>query len=258
MVNNVLAGAVRENLIRFSGLEGRMKPQLFHTDNIAYFDCSSLRHRAAEMVRGLSLIRRASEGGRDAAVALKIGFWRFVQEFELAIDQQTLPRQPLATKFGGSVVREIFGGIARAVRDMKQEEGSHATHWRRDAACLGLSDLGDQRIPGVQVLIDRAYSEDLPLFFAMLAGTEFVAEELSRVLVASREFTGLFSSKRWVWGEVHLADHDGPSHLEIDLDLARAYSPTTSATAIKRMVMETINLFGAAADDVEGALLQPA
>jgi hypothetical protein len=229
---------------------------LFFDDNHSYFDIEYLRESAAELVGGLALIRKARAGDKDAAIALKIGFWPFVEEFELAIDQQALPREPLARKFGDQAMRRIFVRMARAVREMKSEEGSHAAHWRKDAECLGVRDLGDRRLPAVQTLIDCAYTRHLPSFFSMLAGTEFIAEELARLLVQSGDFTNLFSRRKWVWGEVHLEDHsDGPSHLEIDLDLARAYDTNNNANAIERMVLDTIRLFGRAADDVEGSLL---
>jgi hypothetical protein len=43
---------------------------------------------------------------------------------------------------------------------------------------------------------------------------------------------------------------DGPSHLEIDLDLARAYQPTPSPDSIRTMVLDTIVLFAEAANDI--------
>jgi hypothetical protein len=86
----------------------------------------------------------------------------------------------------------------------------------------------------------------------MLAGTEFIAEELSHFLIESEDFINLFSRRRWVWGEVHVASHDrGPSHLDLDLDLARAYDATTSPTAVQQMILDSIMLFGRAADEVE-------
>jgi hypothetical protein len=233
-----------------------MNACLFYDDNHSYFDLSYLRRSAVELVGGLPLIRKARVGDKNAAMALKIGFWPFVQEFELAIDQQALPREPLARKFGDQVMRRVFVRMARAVREMKSEEGSHAAHWRKDAECLGVRYLGDDCLPDVQALIDRAYTKHLPSFFSMLAGTEFIAEELSRLLIESEDFTNLFSRRRWVWGEVHLTPHeDGPSHLDIDLDLARAYDTNASPTAIERTVLDTIALFGRAADQVEGSLL---
>jgi hypothetical protein len=136
---------------------------------------------------------------------------------------------------------------------MKQEEGSHAAHWRKDSEELGITDLAAPMAPAVRELIDDAYSTDLPRFFSVLAGTEFIAEELSALLISSPLFTGLFDRKRWMWGEVHLAPHDdGPSHLEIDLDLALAYSDGApdAAMSIEGMVEETISLFGRAAEQI--------
>lgn len=233
-----------------------MSVELFHPDNPRFFTLTSLRAYAARVVAASSLIERARHGDRQSAIALKIGFWPFVREFELAIDQQSLPRQQLVAKFGSQRVRQVFTGVARAVRDMKQEEGSHAAHWRKDAQCLGIDDLNDHCVPGVQALVNRSYTRDLPSFFATLAGTEFIAEELSRFLVASARFTSMFSRRRWIWGEVHLASHDdGPSHLDIDLDLARAYGDAADAAAVEEMVLDTIDLFGQAAAEVEDALL---
>jgi hypothetical protein len=94
------------------------------------------------------------------------------------------------------------------------------------------------------------------MFFATLAGTEFIAEELSSFLAGSFRFTDLFTRKRWIWGEVHLAPHDhGPSHLEIDLDLARAYAASIDPIEIEEMILDTVALFGRAAEQVEDALL---
>lgn len=233
-----------------------MKVELFHADNLEFFNVRRLRRYASHIVRGSSLVGRAWRGDRSAAVALKTGFWPFVHEFEVAIDRQFLPRQALMETFGDRRARRVFIGVTRAVRDMKQEEGSHAAHWVKDARCLGISELDGPCVPGVQALIERSYTKHLPAFFATLAGTEFIAEELSRFLVGSKRFTDLFSRKRWMWGEVHLAtNEDGPSHLDIDLDLARAYGTAANAAEIEGMVLDTIALFDRAADDVEDVLL---
>jgi hypothetical protein len=111
-------------------------------------------------------------------------------------------------------------------------------------------------VPGVEALVARSYTKNMPSFFATLAGTEFIAEELSRFLNSSPAYTGLFTRKRWIWGEVHLAPHeDGPSHLDIDLDLARAYATINDAGQIERAVRQTISLFARAADEVEAEFL---
>jgi hypothetical protein len=233
-----------------------VKHELFHGDNQYRVDIRGIRQQTSQVVRKSSLIRRAHSGEHAAAAALKIGFWPFISEFEQAIDQQSLPRQPLVTKFGEQRVRQVFVGIARAVRNMKQEEGSHAAHWRKDAQCLGVDDLSGPCAPSLHALIRRSYTKDLTMFFATLAGTEFIAEELSSFLAGSFRFTDLFTRNRWIWGEVHLAPHDhGPSHLEIDLDLARAYAAGIDPIEIEEMILDTVALFGRAAEQVEDALL---
>jgi hypothetical protein len=233
-----------------------MAIELFHADNCNFFDIPALRYRAGQIVRGSPLVCRAEQGDKAAAVALMIGFWPFVSEFELAIDAQTLPRLPLAENFGEPRVRRVFGGIARAVRDMKQEEGSHAAHWMRDAQCLGINDFAGPSVDAIQALINRSYTRDLPFFFATLAGTELIAEELSRFLVASSRFTELFSRRQWMWGEMHLlADDDGVSHLEIDLDLARAYRPQARPAELALPLLDTMLLFGRAGDEVMAELV---
>ena len=237
-----------------------MHASLFFDDDTAFFAMADLRAIARDGMRSSSLIRRAGRGEMSASEALHIGFWPFVREFEIAIDKQRLPRDPLKRRFCGAGrerVNQTFTELARAVAVMKQEEGSHASHWKKDAQCLGLSDLDGPLLPSVRTLIESSYSKDLPRFFSVLAGTEFVAEELSAFLTGQPAFLERFSRKRWIWGEVHLIPHDdGPSHLEIDLDLARAYSADdgTAKTRIETMVVETIMLFDRCAREIEEVL----
>jgi hypothetical protein len=224
---------------------------LFHSDTTELLGVADLRAAAAEGIRACPLIQRAWLGEPNAIAALHIGFWPFVREFEVAIDKATLPRRPLRDRFGAVEFRQKFGALAEEVREMKREEGSHAAHWKKDAQCFGISDLEAPVVTGVQKLIDISYTKDLTLFFCVLAGTEFVAEELSSFLLSSPEFICQSNRNRWVWGEVHTAhDHDGPSHLEIDLDLARAYQPSPAPEGIRKMVLETVVLFAEAANDI--------
>lgn len=228
---------------------------LFHSDDA--IDINRLRHHASEVVRSSSLIKRAAAGELEAARALHLGFWPFVREFELAIDKHQLPRAPLRERFPGRF-KAVFVQMHRAVREMKDEEGSHARHWREAAREIGVTSLEHDMTPAVSELIALSYTENLREFFSVLAGTELIAEELSRFLVASDSFCALFGSERWLWGEIHLLPHDhGPSHLAIDLDLARAYSPTSDIDAIESAVLATINLFGWAAIQVEREIAAP-
>ncbi len=156
----------------------------------------------------------------------------------------------------GSGVRATISALAHAVREMKEEEGSHAAHWIKDAWHLGLTDLGSSTLPAVKTLNDAALTLDDVEFFATLAGSEFVAEELSAYLVAAKPYTELFDRQRWVWGEIHLAPHDhGPSHLEIDLDLARAFSSSDAEAKprVEGLVRRVIHLFEAAALEVDAS-----
>jgi hypothetical protein len=196
-----------------------MDTSLFYADSSQLLGSADLRTAARDEVESSSLIRRAHQGDMDAARALHVGFWPFVREFELAIDHQQLKRHPLQRKFGIQKTSEAFHALAEAVREMKKEEGSHAAHWRKDALCLGLKSLDGPDVSGVGELVATAYTKDLPRFFSVLAGTEFIAEELGTYLGRSSAYKALFSRKRWVWGEVHTIPHDdGPSHLEIDLE----------------------------------------
>ncbi len=224
---------------------------LFHNDTAERLGVADLRLAAAQGIRACPLIQRAWLGEPNAIAALHIGFWPFVREFEQAIDKATLPRRPLRERFGSADFRQKFVALAEEVREMKREEGSHAAHWKKDAQCFGIEDLSGPVVASVQKLIDLSYTKDLPLFFSVLAGTEFVAEELASFLLTSPEFLRQSSRGRWVWGEVHTIPHDGgPSHLEIDLDLARAYQETPDLEHIRKMVLETVVLFAECANDI--------
>lgn len=242
-----------------------MEVQLFHPDASTFFDFAGLRAAARDFIHRTPLVTKAAAGDRAAAVALHIGFWPFVRDFELAIDQHGLPRAPLMSRFGGgragetrgSDVRRKIVALAQAVREMKEEEGSHAAHWVKDASQLDLSSLDEAPLPAVAALVDSTATNDHAAFFAALAGTEFVAEELSARLVASAPYTALFHRGRWMWGEIHLMPHDhGPSHLEIDLDLARAYvdEPASAKSLVESHVLRTIELFEAAALEVHDGM----
>lgn len=232
-----------------------MHPALFFADS-GFFQLPLLRAEASKRLRALPLLSRAASGDRAAAIALHTGFWPFVREFEGVIDQQQLPRAPLAARFPDLPprgLRSAIVGLAASVAEMKAEEGSHALHWRKDAWALDVELRDEAAVPAIGELLARARAKDLPEFFAVLAGTEIVAEELSAFLVGSTAFTGLFSRQRWIWGEIHLATHDGPSHLEIDLDLARAYSPSCSEARLRvtSEILSTIDLFERAVHETE-------
>jgi hypothetical protein len=157
---------------------------------------------------------------------------------------------------GESEINGVFTQAERALIEMQQEEKTHAAHWAKDAENLDLSrDVLDKMcvVAGVKRLVDGAYVDDLVEFFARsLASTEFIAEELGDLLAHNPAYTQLFHRKRAVWMEVHTIPHDdGPSHADIVLDFARAYSDEGSSDKIHALVIEGIRAFGAAARDVE-------
>ena len=226
-------------------------------------DRVALRAHAQDEVTGSPLIRACASGDQEAIRALLIGFWPFVQAFERAIDLRVgrLPMRPLIERFGQDRVRAFFSEARAAVREMKDEEGSHALLWRRAAEELDI-ELDDRpAVEGVRDLLANAESDDTVEFFCWLAGTEYIAEELSAYLCNAPGFTGSFPSNRWVWGLAHLAhDHDGPSHLDIDEDLARAYHPSEDPAVAGATLFAHIRrceeLFGLAAQDVREKLVR--
>jgi len=255
---------------------------LFHDDNDKVFDIPHLRQIARKIVLGSSLIKDCMAGEVNAARALHIGFWPFVIGFQKAIDERvnirTLPRQPLYKRFTHArevlaatprnlrILTEtefngVFGKLISEMEGMQREELTHAGYWVRDAANLGISrqELDNApEIPGVKALLDRAYSEDLADFFGHLAGTEVIAEQLGADLdpTIAPLFNALFKNARedrgrWTWGIVHtLPHHDGPSHLDIDLDWARAYNGDRDLSIVRNSVETSMRMFGHAADEV--------
>lgn len=217
--------------------------KLLHDD--AVVDQAALRAHARVQVYKSPLLTAAASGDREAARALLIGFWPFVFEFERAIDQMALalPMKPLMARYGRAEIRSYIRSANRAVRDMKEEEGSHAELWRRDSSRLAISDLGWTVTPGVHALIQGAYADDPSSFFCRLAATEYIAEELSRRLCAAEPFTRLFTNERFTWGEAHLQVHEGPSHLMIDEDLARAYHPSDDPSEVRSFMEAEIRRF---------------
>ncbi len=174
--------------------------------------------------------------------ALLTGFWPYVDGFERAIDRQVarMPIKPLVQRFGRERIRNFFCEARLSVRDMKEEEGSHAELWRCGAEELGVVLGEEPTVRAVQDLLDHAWTDDPMRFFCWLAGTEYVAEELARFLCGSPRFLARFPGRRWSWGEAHLAEHDGPSHREIDEDLAQAYHKSSKPLEVRRDMSATI------------------
>lgn len=210
-------------------------------------DTDALRAFAVDTVRSMILARRCAAGERAAIAALHVQFWPYVSVFSGIIDRhaQALSVQPLIGRFGRERVRHYFVSTARELRRMRHEECEHAYLWKISAAEAGIALSAKPPLPAVKVLIERASTHDPVAFFAWLAGTEYVAEELARFLCSQQRFLACFSGHKWVWGDVHRVDHvDGPSHLEIDLDLCCAFLPeTTSYKVVEKAIVDCLQAF---------------
>lgn len=226
---------------------------MLYRDNRTFFNVNALRSHARRGVARASLVTRAALGDNAAATVLHIGFWPFVREFELAIDRHKLPWRRLSQQFAPNTIREYINYAASALKQMREEEGSHAECWQKAAKELGVFYLDSVTLPKVSVLLERINDQRLPNFFSNLVATELVAEELSRRLLQSVEFLSLFKDKKWQWGEVHMQHNHEISHLDLDLDLARAFG--CEPLDITKSVLETIDLFSEAALEVEVTLL---
>ncbi len=222
----------------------------------AVIDRKALRGFIREQVCGTRLIRACAEGQRGAVHALLSGFWPFVDAFEKAIDRQVagMPIKPLIQRFGRERIHGFFNAARHAVRQMREEEGSHSMLWQEGAFALGVDLATYERVGGVEQLVASSATRDPVAFFCWLAGTEYIAEEMADYLCQAPRFLELFPDRRWFWGEAHLEAHDGPSHLEIDEDLARAYHPAQddalAGQALLNGILNCQLLFGQAAADV--------
>lgn len=219
-------------------------------------DRSALRARARQEVVGAPLLRACAAGDKHAVAALLQGAWPFVHAFENIIDLQVkrLPIRPLIARFGQARIKRFFAQARGAVREMKEEEGSHARLWQASAARIGVDLSHMEPVDGVRTLLDCAEATDPVEFFCWLAGTEYIAEELAKYLCESPAFLAVFPDRRWVWGEAHLMQHEGASHLEIDEDLARAYHPSLdpvlAGVALSAHIRRCLRLFGTSAEDI--------
>lgn len=226
-------------------------------------DRKVLRAQARKEVVGAPLLRACANGEEHAVYALLQGAWPFVQAFEKVIDLQVrrLPIRPLIARFGQARVKHFFAQARAAVAEMREEEGSHGALWQESAVGMGIDLSHVEPVDGVRALLDGAEATDPVEFFCWLAGTEYIAEELSAYLCHAPAFLAVFPDRRWAWGEAHIMQHEGASHLEIDEDLARAYHPASDpvlvGVALSARIRRCLRLFGASAADIMARYVTP-
>lgn len=241
-----------------------MKTRLFYGESKTPFvNAEALKALAHGTIAASPLMQLVYAGNRAAIEALLIGYWYFVYQFEVGIDRRAKElfryRKQLLARFGDFA--ETFRSIAKAVAEMKQEEGVHAKIWQADALRFGISSIQSETLAeGVRELVESAEIAPLWKHYCVLGGTEDIAVALSERAKDSPQFLSAFSNGRFLWGETHLLpDPPGrPSHHEIDRDLARALyavefpkaTDDEARKALQSAEADTIRLFGKAADDV--------
>ncbi len=235
---------------------------LFHADNEAFFATPRLRAAARKTINENPLTLACLNGERACAIAMLEGFWPFVRDLEGAIDARlaAVPKQPLEAQFGRQKTRMTLTQIARELRDLasaksalftglKEMKQAHAELWRQDARNIGARLEDSDPLPKIGALIDASLSTDLTEFFALLVTGEMMSEELALALSQHGSFTSLFSNGRWLWGEAHMIENE-TTHLDIRLDLMRAYSPGKYSTSLQNSILRGIAIFAAAAGEV--------
>ncbi len=193
-----------------------------------------LRARAAALVCCSPMVERAAYGD---PVPLITAFWPFVNEFPLVISRQLRAARLLpilGPRIGWLTAAKKLWAMRLAVRSMALEEGDHGKLWAESAVRFGVT-FPASCAPSVALLL-TVLREDRQLwrFLARLAATEFVAEELARRLPVLGG-----------WSAAHLMSHDGPSHLDMDLDLALACHP--DADGVTNVILSYMGLFAEAA-----------
>jgi hypothetical protein len=228
-----------------------------------FADRGELRRYARLQVESSPLIQACCRSDVAAVQAFKVGFWPFVRDFGNAIDTHPFPLRPLFTQFGRERTRRYLALISGSVKAMAREEGEHAHWWREAALDIEISLADDAKpLTSVDALLSMTNDKSMFVFLCHLAGTEYIAEELSRVLCASTPFLNLFQNCRWSWGDAHLMAHEGPSHLDIDEDLACAFGIVefkSDDCRVREEMMRTIktteDAFFTAADEIYRTLL---
>lgn len=225
----------------------------FFGDNDSLFRVSELRALVRRKIDRNSLVQMARNGRKDAVKAMLSGFWPFVREFESIIDRFPFPAQILSSRFGRVTAQHKLNLLKGRVAEIRKEEGSHAAHWKRDAEGVGVTEFDQPAITEVERLSHVFSTEDPGRFFLFLAAAEMVAVELGDALTSSTRFNKLFPMGQWTWGEMHVdSDEHTTFHLEVDLDLARAFIMDDSVAEVmaKEITEQVLESFAIAADAI--------
>ena len=169
-------------------------------------------------------------------LGLFAGFWPFVDGFPAVIEKSyaKIAAGPSDLQLSPGQRRDIarkgrmLGG-AKALAAMADDEREHRGLWLRSAgrADLNLEDLVDFGVlPSAARLTGDMEESSGPVQLAMhFAAVEFVAEDISKVLMVPGKFRELMGQEGSRWFNVHLmtAHHKGTAHEDIALALAARF-----------------------------------
>lgn len=197
-----------------------------------------LREKVRTGIEAWPVAQRCAAGELPYIRALHRYFWPYVEPFPAMIEQgvKTLPR---------SARLQFYRG---AIAAMHEEERDHTRLWQADAREIGANLIDVPMMWWIRELLATVKNSfGTWQFPAHLAATELIAEEVSALLARrSPLFLAALPSQVWSWGEAHLLPHSGPSHLDIDLELARSLS----TEPIEDTVLRTCKKFGLAAHEI--------
>ena len=164
------------------------------------------------------------------------GFWPFVDQFpaviekgyaKIAADSSDLQLSS-AQRRGIERMGRMLGG-SEALAAMADDEREHRNLWLRSAgrADISLEDLVDFGVLPSAARLTGDMEESLgPVEMSMhFAAVEFVAEDISRVLMVPGKFRDLMGQEGSRWFNVHLmtAHHEGTAHEDIALAIAARF-----------------------------------
>ena len=124
------------------------------------------------------------------------------------------------------MLRGIHTMNAKVTKEIQSDEAAHRDLWIQTAAALGLTikDLRNQKAIPEILHLNETVGEGTDFFIRYLrfVAVEMVAEEISRVLLASAPFSELVGESGQRWFHVHILHdlHEGMSHEELALRLA--------------------------------------
>jgi len=194
---------------------------------------STIREEVTRKVEASPLIQGCARGDKRYIKSLIVGYWWFVDQFPESIARarhrvlEKTVRKPkkIITKFGATALIDVLAIHTETTLGMQKDEKNHRALWLQTARAIGLEKVdleGVKPLHEVRKLHDLIYTEtDFFKIFLQFVAVEMVAEELSKVLLASSHFKAIVKGDGLRWFQVHVEHSDkGMSHEEMALRLA--------------------------------------